>query len=566
MNFTATSSWAADGFIVQPRLRAAQQSQGQPEASSSVEPEKALRSEVSTAESPEQAEPPAQTERPGQLEPAETVLANDQLWHAKPPSVGTSVARVKSIDLESDTARRGGSDSIAETNKARPARAPVIQDLPQPQSLVGSTPSRDTVIREQESSLTGSVDTLRWFARSLPSVVSSHPQSVPPDSLASESDVMQPAAPVDPNARLSEKPTQEMLVATVTTPNAISNEGEKQRHQLASFVSHQITTSEPAQPMRVVQPIDSPPGWHAIGERLGQHLNRCEMLLHRKAYFSAREEAELGMLYLIHTLDGWQNRYHCEPAWAAAQQALVESEDFASAQRLSSDEEFLQRLVASHETPVLKDARFEQLAPMTAAQHYRLYAQQCLAEAAQNHPWSSDIFYAIGRSYQAEADSNVSDAQPLRWRAITFYRAAITVDPANALAANQLGFILLQLDRARDAQAVLISSVNLNPSPAALQNLVEASYRIGDNVTCNWAATSLKSMQSPELPARGLQAPVQPSVTIVEPREFVAMSPYAAAAPLDNGTSSVGDGVSYPVPAAAVGTIRQASANRQSPR
>lgn len=293
----------------------------------------------------------------------------------------------------------------------------------------------------------------------------------------------------------------------------------------ASLVSSQILLGHPAtdDTQRTVESIDNPPGWQAIGEELSGRLENCEALINRKAYFSAREDAEAAMLYLMRVLDLMSNSYRSEPAWYAASKAMSEAEDFSTTQRLTSDSDFLRRVILSHETPVLKDADAATLAPLAAAQHYRQYAEEKLIEAAQGHPWASEVVYALGRSYQAQADlAEVGSQQNLRWRAITLYRGARGIAPNNALATNQLGFVLLQMDRPADAREALVASINVSPSLTAYENLVEASRRIGDVGTANWAMQQVQSV-------RNSPAAVSDTPYFVEldPRTFAAMSPYS---------------------------------------
>lgn len=301
---------------------------------------------------------------------------------------------------------------------------------------------------------------------------------------------------------------------------------QQAKQDLASMVSHKILQSRPKVSQedvakKTVGPVESLPGWQSIAEELQQRMMTSRDLMRRRAFLSARQEAEGGIVSLVQFLDGIGNRYHCEPAWAAALRALQECEDFYAEQRTSTDSRMLQRLIESHETPVLKDADARQLAPMTAAQHYRLYAQACIEVATQNHPLASDVLYAMGRTYQAQAEYGEGREDVLRWRAVTLYRAATKANPNNALAANELGYLLLQMDRPRDAQAALIASVNTQVSAHALQNLIEASRRLRDQGTMNWASSTLASLN---------QAPssATPAVVEVTPQAFAALSPLAA--------------------------------------
>ncbi len=302
-------------------------------------------------------------------------------------------------------------------------------------------------------------------------------------------------------------------------------EPESPTKLLASLVSSQIIAQRPGSgdSGRSVAPVDAPPGWQAIGEQLSQRISSCEELLNRKAYFSAREEAEAAMLYLVRVLDLMSNGYTSEPAWHAACKAMQEAEDFSTAQRLTSDSGFLRRIILSHETPVLKDVDASTLAPLAAAQHYRQYAEHKLAESAQGHPWAAEVIYALGRTYQAQADvADDGSEQTLRWKAVTLYRGARTVAPYNSVATNQLGYVLLQMDRPVDAREALVASINSNPSLAAYENLVETSRRLGDAATGNWA-----TQQSLVLRNSIPQQSETPPVVEVDPRTFAALSPYA---------------------------------------
>ncbi len=305
-------------------------------------------------------------------------------------------------------------------------------------------------------------------------------------------------------------------------------EKEDPRAALASLVSHQILAGDrlPPEGQSPAELVETPPGWQAVGQKLSQHITRCESLIYRGAFYSAREEAQQATLHLLRMLDLNSNQYTCEPAWNAAQRALAESEDFSMTQRLTTDDGLLRRLIQSHETPILKDRDVTQVSPLTAAQHYRLYAQKKMSEAAQGHPWAGEVFYTIGRVFQAEADSttdNDNSAEALRWKAVTYYQAAYAVTPENALAANQLGYLLLQMDRPLDARDALIHSLRAGHSVAALENLIEASRRLGDTSTHRWAM-----QQYSAIPKAGPQTQNIPPVVEVDPRTFAGLSPYAS--------------------------------------
>lgn len=422
------------------------------------------------------------------------------------------------------------------TSNLSPERALTLE-LSAPATIPSATPSQPAI--------TASSGGLKWIARgthaapwaerhsagplelenpnfSSPAPVASASQVPaqygPPHNIPAQS-VPLPTVPWNPSSASTDRP-----ISWVSERSAELEERESPRSVLASLVSSQIILGHPANDDtgRSVESIDNPPGWQAIGEELSGRLENCEALINRKAYFSAREDAEAAMLYLMRVLDLMSNSYRSEPAWHAASKAMTEAEDFSTTQRLTSDSDFLRRVILSHETPVLKDAEAATLAPLAAAQHYRQYAEEKLVEAAQGHPWASEVAYALGRCYQAQADlADVGSQQNLRWRAIILYRGARGIAPNNALATNQLGFVLLQMDRPADAREALVASINVSPSLTAYENLVEASRRVGDTGTANWAMQQAQALRNTFATAPGTPAFIE-----LDPRTFAALSPY----------------------------------------
>ncbi|MDX1930434.1 MAG: hypothetical protein SFV81_28175 [Pirellulaceae bacterium] len=292
----------------------------------------------------------------------------------------------------------------------------------------------------------------------------------------------------------------------------------------ASLVSARITNdpryASQASARSSVTRIESPQGWQAIGTRLGQHVRKCESLLGRGAFCSAREEAETASMLLYRHIDLHDNLFRCEPAAQSANQALREAEDFLVTMRSTADGEALRRLVDAHTTPALKNKNLSGMSPLTAAQHYRQFAEAQLVEAAQGHPWASELLYTVGRTYQAEADADSSRVDVLRMKAMAYYRAARITLPSNAIACNQLGYLLLQMDRNAEARGALIAAVTLKPEQAFLSNLAEASRRLGDTQTSTWAAQSADAIRRRTPPP----SPVPPYVEVSQ-EDFIAISP-----------------------------------------
>ncbi len=268
----------------------------------------------------------------------------------------------------------------------------------------------------------------------------------------------------------------EMRLVLPTRPeDAAMAEQIQQRRELATKISNEIVGEGKASSGAPTSAIEPGPGWQAVGDELKQHVQKCEELLARRAYLSAMHEANDAVIRLVRVLDLKQNRFASEPVWAQAQQALREAQEFTSVNRIATDTELLARLIQSHETPILKDTNVSDLTPLAAAQHYRAYAEQCLVSASQSHPWFAELYYCLGRSLQSQAESNPAKADALMHQALSYFRAAQAIDPANATNANQLGYVLLKLDRPSEAINQLQQVVQLPNCPLeAWQNLAQA--------------------------------------------------------------------------------------------
>jgi hypothetical protein len=292
---------------------------------------------------------------------------------------------------------------------------------------------------------------------------------------------------------------------------------------VSSRTSEHVSHGGESEVQMLISPVENPHGWQAIGQQLGDRMTKCEGLLSRGAQLSARQEAEMGVVILLRHLDVISNMYRCEPTWIAANTSLREADDFVSAQHLSADTGSLKRLIEAHETPLLKGASLDGVSPQIAAQHYRLLAEKLLAEAAQGHPWASELYYAIGRTYQVEAEQNKEHVDTLRARALCYYRASRATQPTNAVACNQLGYLLLQMDRAEDAREAIVAALSHRVDDAFLSNLAEASRRLGDNPTRQWALQTMASRNSGRPPHQNV-----PQIVELSPTEFAQLSPYAS--------------------------------------
>jgi hypothetical protein len=282
------------------------------------------------------------------------------------------------------------------------------------------------------------------------------------------------------------------------------------------------------EPMRAVEP---PPGWNAVEKRIREQLERCDAMLRRGAIFSARQTCWQALEELCRVLDLHRPEGKRAEALRRAMVAMREEEDFyrySSLQNSRSD--LISNLSWSHETPVIREwlkqqassntsQDVQQISPLIAAQHYRSYAREQLIAACDRHPWAADLLYALGKTLEKQAWEDSSRSALIQQHAEIIYQAALETNPKQYLAATQLGYVLLQLDRPQEARDILAYSVNGLPTTAGYQNLREACSRLNDQQGMAWSTSKWA-----ELRAREAADSADIPFTEIDSRQFAAIS------------------------------------------
>lgn len=316
-----------------------------------------------------------------------------------------------------------------------------------------------------------------------------------------------------------------------TTINPIGNDFEMTRIALAQRVSHERLSDPVASQSRAPEILESLPGWQSIERELKQRLERCDSLLKRGAVLSAREETSQGLLRLYRTMDLYRGHIFSEPAFDKAMTAIREEADFQKILGGSG----VQAIVDNHTTDALKNRPLDSTSPEMAAMHYRWYARYQLVAASDGHPWAADLLYAYGRTLEKDAEFNPARAVMFRNQAVIFYQAATQTKPTQSEAANQLGFVLIHLDRMDDAYTALAASIQIKPNANAWNNLAEVFRQRGAAANAEYA-----SQQAAALVAENPQfSPENPEITEVDPALFAKYSPMPLmASPSQNLTPS----------------------------
>ena len=297
-------------------------------------------------------------------------------------------------------------------------------------------------------------------------------------------------------------------------------EDKERRQRIGSLVSRELL-----QPNYVTEEkppaIEPPVGWRAIEKDLRDSLTRCDNLLKRKAVQSGRHEVLIAMRQLMRALDQRRGDWRSEPHMDLALQAFREEADFHASLKNPEQSSSVAAIVASHQTPVLKGMRLDELAPDTAAQYYHQYAKDQFVLAAERHGFASDIYYAYGKCLERLANENQEQRSMLLHQAAVCYQAALIIRSDQSDAANELGYVLLQLDRNSEAFDALQYSLKLRPTTETYRNLAELYRRHGDENGTNWAVNQIAAIQKTGTNL----TPGRPIVQEVSPEVFASLSP-----------------------------------------
>ena len=324
-----------------------------------------------------------------------------------------------------------------------------------------------------------------------------------------------PIAENDPDASFEERALTGQDQRSTSKPTV--NDFESTRIALAQRVSHERLSDGATSQSRAPEILESLPGWQSIERELKQRLERCDSLLKRGAVLSAREETSQGLLRLYRTMDLHRGHIFSEPAFDKAMIAIREEADFQKILGGSG----VQAIVDNHTTDVLKNRPLDSTSPEMAAMHYRWYARYQLVAASDGHPWAADLLYAYGRTLEKDAEFNPARAVMFRNQAVILYQAATQTKPTQSEAANQLGFVLIHLDRIDDAYTALAASIQIKPNANAWNNLAEVFRQRGAPANAEYA-----SQQAAALVAGNPQySPENPEVTEVDPALFAKYSP-----------------------------------------
>ena len=172
--------------------------------------------------------------------------------------------------------------------------------------------------------------------------------------------------------------------------------------------------------------------------------------------------------------------------------AIDELEDF---ENVSGS--LLQQRILAHKSQLITPQDLTTASPMQAMGVYSNFAQGQLQQAIGLSPAGSEALHALGK-----LESMIPGADSNQIKKLILYRAAINIDPSNAVCANDLGVLLFNMGQLEEAEKALIAAVSLKQSELGWNNLAfvhrqrAASARSGEERDRQLSLAKLAAQQA----------------------------------------------------------------------
>ena len=202
---------------------------------------------------------------------------------------------------------------------------------------------------------------------------------------------------------------------------------------------------------------------------------------------------------------------------------MSEADDFVPRSSRVEAELNVPLLVSSHQTPVLKNQPIDGITPLVARQRYYTFAQEQLGAAAGREPAGSLALYALGKIQPGVTTAMEPDDKSADPNAVVYFRAALTVDSRNYMAANDLGVLLARFGMWQEARGVLAHSLSIAPQSTTWRNLAIVHQKLGEADLAARAGSESQALAARERKEQGRNGSA-PDVKWIAPEAFANTS------------------------------------------
>ena len=218
-----------------------------------------------------------------------------------------------------------------------------------------------------------------------------------------------------------------------------------------------------------------------VETRAREHIEYGESLARRNSYLAAREEFTLALLLIARSHktpsdpEAYLNRL------AQGLTALDEAADFSGPNVEWSKQGVLQQKVLSHKTKLISPNNINKLSRTRALDLYYGFAQSQIELAIGYSAAGSAALHTLGKIETRSSLNSQRGDWTGQARALVFLRAAMSCNPGNADCANELGVLLHDMGRLKEAEQALKVAIASSPSRSAWANLAAVHSQLAIN-------------------------------------------------------------------------------------
>lgn len=288
----------------------------------------------------------------------------------------------------------------------------------------------------------------------------------------------------------------------------------------------------PATPGPVLPPASAPPApkltaitageMQSVMQLADEHSRRGFALGGRGALFSARSEFLNALRLVAQALDAAQQTTTHTKSLNAGLLALDESDDFIPGDGKVNGGDNVAGLIATHETVLLKGVE-QEVPALIALQRYYAYAQQQLGASVQGQASGSLALHGLAKLHSVIGSRQPGSVNAPEPKSIVLEQAALSADPRNFMAANDLAVLLVRYGRMAEARTLLQNSVSSFGQPENWNNLADLHEQMGERELAQLARKAAKDAQqklSQQRGAGGLSYAGSAQVEWVKPDAF----------------------------------------------
>lgn len=285
-----------------------------------------------------------------------------------------------------------------------------------------------------------------------------------------------------------------------STEHSVQQTSQQHRDQQARWHSFNHVADLPVvgSPLRTPQ-LRTPPTvrnqtvsgaqFQAMAE---QHLQQSRELFKRGMPLSARQHAEQALHQFALATDAAAGSNVGSKSLAAGMNSIREAGDFLG--RFGNVEpQSIQRLVDSHQTPVLKNCDLSRTSTFQAADSYYEYARIQLGQMNRNWPEASNALMMLART---EVTASRECKEIVMASQTCLLRASVDCNPEDTEALLALGKTLHGTGVYEESKTALELCYSINQSPEALSTLAALHHKAGNQQLAQLCEAKLHSANS----------------------------------------------------------------------